>query len=84
MSLEHAPQRSGVRVLRQKQVLALLGISASTLWAWIRAEKFPRPIAIGPNSKAWLQDEIDQHLLARANERDRQQEAGARPAEQSA
>jgi prophage regulatory protein len=84
MSLEHAPQRSGVRILRQRQVLELLGISGSTLWQWVKDGRFPRPIPLGPNSVAWLQDEIDQHLLGRAKERDRQREAGARPAEQSA
>jgi prophage regulatory protein len=78
MSIEHSPQRSGVRVLRQKQVLALLGISASTLWQWIKDNQFPAPIALGPNTKAWLEDEIDQHLLERAKERDRKRgEAGA-------
>ena len=69
MSLEHAPQRSGVRVLRQKQVLELLGISHSTLWEWVRKGRFPQPISLGPNTRAWLQEEIDQHLLARAKER---------------
>ena len=70
MSLEHAPQRSGVRVLRQKQVLELLGISHSTLWEWVRKGRFPRPISLGPNTRAWLQSEIDAHLLARTKERD--------------
>jgi prophage regulatory protein len=70
MSLEHSPARGGVRILRQRQVLQLLGISSSTLWEWVRRGRFPKPIAIGPNSKAWLADEIDAHLLARANERD--------------
>jgi prophage regulatory protein len=69
MSLEHAPQRSGVRVLRQRQVLELLGISHSTLWEWVRKGRFPQPISLGPNTRAWLQEEIDQHLLARAKER---------------
>ena len=78
MSLEHAPQRSGgVRVLRQKQVCALLGISSSTLWAWIKDGRFPKPIDLGPNSRAWLGEEIDQHLLARARERDAVAATGA-------
>jgi prophage regulatory protein len=70
MSLEHSPARAGLRILRQRQVLELLGISASTLWEWVRRGRFPKPIAIGPNSKAWLADEIDAHLLARVKERD--------------
>lgn len=71
MSLEHSPARGGVRILRQRQVLQLLGISASTLWDWVRRGRFPAPIALGPNTRAWLQSEIDEHLLARAKERPR-------------
>jgi prophage regulatory protein len=70
MSLEHSPARGGVRILRQRQVLELLGISSSTLWEWVRKGRFPRPISLGPNTRAWLPEEIDQHLLARAKERD--------------
>jgi prophage regulatory protein len=76
MSLEHAPQRDGVRVLRQKQVCEMLGISGSTLWQWVRDGKFPPPIELGPNTKAWLGEEIDRHLLARAKERNRKREVG--------
>jgi prophage regulatory protein len=70
MSLAHSPARGGVRILRQRQVLELLGISSSTLWEWVRQNKFPKPFALGPNSRAWLGDEIDAYLLARAKERD--------------
>jgi prophage regulatory protein len=75
MSLEHAPQRGGVRILRQKQLLEMLGISGSTLWQWIKDGQFPAPIDLGPNSRAWLQSEVDAHLLERAVERDRKRRA---------
>jgi prophage regulatory protein len=65
-------------VLRQKQVLALLGISSSTLWAWVKAGRMPRPIELGPNSRAWLEHEIDQMVFERAKERDQPESAPAR------
>ena len=70
MSIEHNPARSGVRVLRRKDVLAKFDISNATLWNWIAAGRFPKPIAIGPNTRAWLEDEIDELLLERKHERD--------------
>ena len=71
MSLEHSPARSGVRVYRRKELLELLGISATTLYAWIAEGRFPRPINLGANSVAWLQSEVDACLQERARERDR-------------
>jgi prophage regulatory protein len=77
MSLEHAPQRGGIRILRRKQVLELFGISSTTLWEWVRTGKFPAPISLGPNTRVWLAEEIDGLLVERAKERDRKREAGA-------
>ena len=70
MSLEHSPVRGGVRILRQRQVLELLGISSSTLWEWVRRTSFPSRSRSDRTAGAWLGDEIDAYLLARAKERD--------------
>jgi prophage regulatory protein len=71
--IEHSPARSGVRVLRRQQVLDKFKISASTLYSWIAAGRFPGPVAIGENTKVWLEDEIEALLIERAKERDRGQ-----------
>jgi prophage regulatory protein len=74
MSIEHSPARGGLRVLRRKEVLDKFRISASTLYAWINAGQFPGPIEAGPNTKVWLEDEIDALLIKRARERDQQRQ----------
>jgi prophage regulatory protein len=61
---------AGVAIIRRKQLLELLGISNATLWNWIKQDKFPQPIDIGPNSRAWLTAEVDEYLRARTAERD--------------
>ena len=71
MSIEHSPARSGVRIYRRKELLGLLGVSATTLYSWISEGRFPRPINLGANSVAWLQSEVDAYLEERARERDR-------------
>jgi prophage regulatory protein len=71
MSLEHSPARAGVRTLRLKQVCARFDVSPSTIWAWVQQGRFPRPVAIGPNTRAWLEDELDAHVLECARERNR-------------
>lgn len=32
--------------------------SRSTIWRWIRAGRFPKPMKIGPNSNAWTQEQL--------------------------
>lgn len=73
MSIEHSPARGGIRILRRQQVLDMFQISSSTLYQWINAGQFPAPIELGPNTKGWLQHEIDAMLLKRAKKRDQQQ-----------
>ena len=51
--------------LSKAQVLRKIPITAPTLWAWVRAGKFPRPRAISPNRTAWIEAEVDQWMRAR-------------------
>ena len=66
MSIEHSPARGGVRIYRRKELLELLGVSATTLYAWIAEVRFPRQINLGANSVAWLQAEVDAYLARSA------------------
>jgi prophage regulatory protein len=75
MSLEHSPARAGVRTLRLKQVCARFNVSPSTVWEWVRQGRFPRPVDLGPNTRIWLEDELDTHVLERARARDQQASA---------
>jgi prophage regulatory protein len=59
-------------VIRRRALLQLLGISNTTLYAWIAAKTFPPPISIGENSVAWLADEVAAFIEQRRKERDRQ------------
>ena len=51
--------------LSKAQVLRKIPITAPTLWAWVRAGKFPRPRAISPNKTVWVAAEVDAWMQAR-------------------
>ena len=57
MSLEHTPSR---RLLRPKEVMALMGWSRTTLWRRVRAGEFPAPVSTGANSTAFYEDEVNE------------------------
>jgi predicted DNA-binding transcriptional regulator AlpA len=73
MSIEHSPAR-GMRVLRRKQITKELGISDTTLYQWIKDGEFPAPIKLGPNTSAWLADEIEAVIRKKAAARPQQLE----------
>jgi predicted DNA-binding transcriptional regulator AlpA len=49
------------RLLRKSEVMTITGLSYPTLWAWMRAGKFPHSRIVGGKSM-WLSTEIDAWL----------------------
>jgi prophage regulatory protein len=41
---------------------ALVPVSASTLWQWVREGKFPKPVKLGERVTAWKVEEIRIYL----------------------
>lgn len=44
---------------------ALVPVSHATLWRWVKAGKFPRPVKLGDRVTAWNADEVRAWLAAR-------------------
>jgi predicted DNA-binding transcriptional regulator AlpA len=65
-TITRAQARTGLAplLLDHHQVVALVGFSYQTIWAWMRAGKFPRSRAHGGGSckSVWLRTEIEQWL----------------------
>lgn len=59
-------EQTEVRILRRKKVEARTGLSRSTLYALIAANKFPKPIQLtGAQSVGWIEAEVDSYLRER-------------------
>ena len=52
--------------LRQPQVLARVGVSWITLLRWEKQGRFPLRRRLGPNTVAWVEQEIENWCQARA------------------
>ena len=52
-------------IYRERDVLAVLGISKATLWRWRRAGGFPAPIQLGPNTVGWRREDVENWLKTR-------------------
>jgi prophage regulatory protein len=53
------------RLLSEKELCALIGVSRVTLWQWRRDGKFPQPVRVGPNTNRWPEPVIAKFLEQR-------------------
>jgi predicted DNA-binding transcriptional regulator AlpA len=50
------------RLLGKEQICELTGRSFPTIWAWMRAGKFPRARVLAGRSSVWLQSEVNEWM----------------------
>ncbi|NQY19800.1 MAG: AlpA family phage regulatory protein [Campylobacteraceae bacterium] len=48
--------------LRVKTVAEKVGISKSTIWLWVKENKFPKPIKVSPQVSVWNEDKIEEWM----------------------
>lgn len=48
-----------LRLLRIRDVMSICGLSRSSIYTAIKDGCFPRPVAIGGRSRAWVQHEVE-------------------------
>jgi prophage regulatory protein len=53
--------------IRRKALEAKLGLSCSTIYAMMAADKFPRPIKIGRRAVGWRNTDIQEWVLSKVD-----------------
>ncbi len=56
-------------ILRKKQVLAMVGLSASTIYTLQKAGSFPLPVKLSQRATGWLTSDIENWLATKVAER---------------
>ena len=51
--------------LRRKQVETRTGLSRSTIYQYIKAGVFPKPVPLGPRAVGWLESEVNEWITER-------------------
>ncbi|WP_082833092.1 AlpA family phage regulatory protein [Geobacter anodireducens] len=46
------------RMIRLPEILNLTGVSRSTIWRWIKAGNFPRPVRMSPGTIGWRSSDV--------------------------
>ena len=42
------------------------GVNPSTIYRWVKAQRVPRPLKVGPGTSRWVRSEIEAALAALA------------------
>ena len=59
-----------MRILRLRDVMEKTGLARSTVYKYIEAGTFPKPIDLGGRSVGWVDEEINDWILEKINQRD--------------
>lgn len=55
---QHTTQRPA-QFYRLPQLKTRLNVSGSSIWAWVKAGKFPKPIKLSENCTAWNAADVE-------------------------
>ncbi len=48
--------------LRIKDVMKKTGVARSTIWLWVKEDRFPKPIKLSPRITVWNEDKIKEWM----------------------
>ena len=57
--------RPVTRLIRLPEVQHRVGLGRSTIYRWMAAGKFPKPVQLGGYAVAWLEDDIERWVIAK-------------------
>ena len=56
---QHTATPHPAQFCRLPQLKQRLGVSGSSIWAWVKQGKFPKPVKLSENTTAWNVADID-------------------------
>lgn len=75
-------QANGVsimRLIRLREVMQVTGLARSTVYKYIAEESFPKPVSLGERCVGWVDDEVQDWIMARVEERNLAQSTAVKP-----
>ncbi|MBO2694661.1 helix-turn-helix transcriptional regulator [Shewanella algae] len=59
-----------MKLIRLKRVSELTGLGRSSIYNYMTEGRFPKSVKLGPRLVAWVEDEVEDWIVARIEERD--------------
>ncbi|TON09186.1 DNA-binding protein [Vibrio parahaemolyticus] len=61
--------KSNIRLIRFPEVLAMTGLSRSSMYRFIEANQFPAQVKLGGRAVAWVESEVQEWIQQRVIDR---------------
>ncbi|ELP5728321.1 AlpA family transcriptional regulator [Vibrio vulnificus] len=58
--------KSNIRLIRFREVLAMTGLSRSSMYRFIEENQFPAQVQLGGRAVAWVESEVQEWIQQRA------------------
>lgn len=58
-------QSPSEKLLRIREVAKWLGVSTTTIYKWVKEDRFPKPIILADHASRWVEAEIADWLASR-------------------
>lgn len=68
-----------MRLIRLKEVMRVTGLARSTIYKYIAEESFPKSVSLGARCVGWVDDEVQDWIMARVKERNVAQKTAVKP-----
>ena len=62
---DQQPIISSIRLIRRKEVQQKTGLGASSIYALMKKDEFPKPITLSTRRVAWIESDIEKWILDR-------------------
>ena len=63
--------RRATRLIRLPEVVHRVGLGRSTIYRWMAAGRFPKPVQLGGYAVAWAEGEVEQWIADRLRQHGR-------------
>ena len=60
------------KFIKLKSVVAITGLSRSTIYLQIQKGQFPKPVKLSQRSSAWVESEVEEWITTRINRRNKE------------
>ena len=67
-----------MRLIRLKEVMQVTGLARSTVYKYIAEEAFQKPVSLGERCVGWVEDEVQDWVMAKIKERNLAQSPAGR------
>nr|WP_181359549.1 AlpA family transcriptional regulator [Vibrio cholerae] len=61
--------KSNIRLIRFREVLAMKGLSRSSMYRFIEENQFPTQVQLGGRAVAWVESEVQEWIAQRITNR---------------